>query len=112
VFFNAAVLLTILMVSIFTCNIQACLVLGSVGFRKVYSSLSPGMREQFSSIKGPFKLDGVTTSLWGSAIFCTVWQLWYWYESSLFRMIVPLGFLVCESNVEDVFQAIKLRKSN
>jgi len=104
--FNGVVLFALLILSVFTYNIQACLVMASIGYRKVYCSVTPTMREYIGSIKGPFKLHGVAITLWATATFCTAWQLVYWYESSFLGIIVPIGFLLIrERNVEVFFKS-------
>jgi len=88
--------------SVFTYNIQVCLVMACIGYQKLSSSFTEGLCKQIDGIEGPFKLNGNAVTLWASVIVCTVWQFWHGYESSFLGMIVPLGFLVMEKKVKSI----------
>jgi len=93
--------LVLIILSSFSYNFQVCLVMACVGYDRLYSSLSVGVRKQIYAIKGPFELDGKATTLWASAFVCSFWQCWNGYEFSLFGIFVPLGFLTREAKIKD-----------
>jgi len=80
--------------AIFFHRLQICLVMACIGYHKLCVACSPALHEQIRAMEGPFKLDGTALTLWASAIFCTLWQLWDGYQSCYFAIIVPLGFLI------------------
>jgi len=89
--------------AVFFHNIQICLVMACIGYHKLCIACSPALHEQIRAMEGPFKLDGTALTLWGSAILCTLWQLWSRYQSSYFGIIVPLGFLLHARKAPDTF---------
>jgi len=88
--------------SVFTDNIQVCLVMACIGYQKISSSFTEGLCKQIEGIEGLFKLDGHAVTLWASAIVCTAWQFWHGYESSFLGFIVPIGFLVEEKRLKGI----------
>lgn len=91
---KASVRLLLGILSVFAYNFQASLVMGCIGWNKVWTSITPRLRKQIQDIKGPFNLEGQVVTLWASVIVCTLWQLWHTYEFSFLGIIVPIGFLI------------------
>jgi len=100
---KGATRMSLAIMAIFFYNIQVCLVMACIGYHKLCIACSPALHEQIRAMEGPFKLDGTALTLWGSAILCTLWQLWSRYQSSYFGIIVPLGFLLHARKAPDTF---------
>jgi len=98
---QVSIRLVLIILSSFSYKFQVCLVMGCVGYDRLYSSLPVGVRKQIYGIKGPFKLDGKASTLWASAFVCSLWQCWNGYEFSLLGIFVPLGFLNRETKIKD-----------
>jgi len=97
---RVSIRITLIVLSYFSYQFQVCLVMGCVGYERLYSSLPIGLRKQISDLEGPFKLDGKAATLWAFVIICSVWQCWNGYEFSLFGIAVLLGFLVRETKIK------------
>jgi len=97
---RVSIRISLIVLSSFSYHFQACLVMGCVGYDRLYSSLPIGLRKQIYELEGPFKLDGKAATLLAFVIVCSVWQCWNGYEFSLFGIVVLFGFLVREAKIK------------
>jgi len=75
-------------------NIQASILMSCLGYQKLLSIISDDLKEDFSSIKGPENIDGITVTSWICVAISIVLQLFSAVQSSLFVYIVPLGLCI------------------
>jgi hypothetical protein len=97
----AIITASVLLVICFPEKIQACILMVCLGYNKLFLASPESFTDLVESVSGPNNLDGKSTFLLVVVVISVVWQLLHGFQSSILRLIVPLGFLIAKEPKSD-----------